>query len=72
MADEDTVLIVIDPQMVGHLGVRVTVMEALTGIRASSLTSPSGVSKVEATRRRLESCGVAIVRSMELLETRPT
>ena len=47
-------------QMVGHLGVRVTVIEALTGVRASSLTSPSGVSKVEATRRRLESCGVAV------------
>ena len=48
-------------RMVRDRGAQVTVVEALTGVRASSLLSSSGVSKVEATGRRLESAGVAII-----------
>lgn len=47
--------------MVRERGVRVTVIEALTGIRASSqIPGPSGVSRVESTRRHLESSGVEL------------
>jgi nicotinamidase-related amidase len=43
-------------------GVRVTVIEALTGSRASShARGASGVSRVEATRRLLKAAGVALV-----------
>ena len=51
-------------RMVRDRGARVTVIEALTGVRASSLLPP-GLSRVEATIRQLESYGVAIVRPGE-------
>jgi len=44
-------------------GVRVAVIEPLTGSRVSShLPGPSGLSRVEATRRHLEAAGVELVR----------
>ena len=49
-------------RMVRDRGARVTVIEALTGVRASSVLSP-GVSRVEATIRELESSGVAVTRA---------
>jgi nicotinamidase-related amidase len=49
-------------EMVRARGIQVTVIEALTGSRASShLPGPSGVSRVEMTRRYLESVGVEVV-----------
>jgi nicotinamidase-related amidase len=49
-------------EMVRARGVRVTVIEALTGSRASShVPGASGVSRVEATRRHLEGAGVEVV-----------
>ena len=49
-------------QMVRERGVRVAVVEALTGIRASShVPGASGVSRVESTRRDLETAGVEVV-----------
>ena len=51
-------------RMVRDRGAQVAVMEALTGVRASSLRS-AGVSRVETTRRQLESCGVEIIRHVE-------
>ena len=49
-------------EMVRARGVRVTVIEALTGSRASShIPGASGVSRVEATRRRLETAGVEVI-----------
>ena len=48
-------------EMVRGRGVRVTVIEALTGIRASShVAGASGVSRVESTRRHLETAGVEL------------
>jgi nicotinamidase-related amidase len=44
-------------------GVRVAVIEPLTGSRASShVQGASGVSRMEATRRELESAGVEVIR----------
>lgn len=49
-------------EMVRARDARVTVIEALTGIRASShLPGPSGISRVEATRRLLASAGVEVI-----------
>ena len=49
-------------EMVRARGVRVTVIEALTGIRASSqVPGPSGLSRVESTRRTLQAVGVEVV-----------
>ena len=49
-------------EMVRARDVRVTVIEELTGIRASShVPGASGVSRVEATRRQLESAGVEVI-----------
>jgi nicotinamidase-related amidase len=49
-------------EMVRACGVRVTVIEALTGIRASShVPGASGVSRVEATRRQLAGAGVEVI-----------
>lgn len=49
-------------EMVRARGVRVTVVEALTGIRASSqVPGPSGLSRVESTRRTLQAVGVEVV-----------
>lgn len=49
-------------EMVRARGVRVTVVEALTGIRASSqVPGPSGISRVESTRRTLQAVGVEVV-----------
>ncbi|HVQ12898.1 MAG TPA: isochorismatase family protein [Vicinamibacterales bacterium] len=49
-------------EMVRARGVRVTVVEALTGSRASShVPDASGVSRVEATRRALETAGVEVI-----------
>ncbi len=49
-------------EIVRGRGVRVTVIEALTGSRASSyVPGASGVSRVEATRRHLEGVGVELV-----------
>ena len=43
-------------------GVGVTVIEAFTGSRASShVRGPSGVSRIESTRRRLETSGVEVI-----------
>jgi nicotinamidase-related amidase len=51
---------------VGDRGVRVAVIEELTGSRASSyLLGASGLSRVELTRRRLRSVGVELVRDVE-------
>jgi len=48
-------------EMVRARGVHVTVIEALAGSRASShVPAASGVSRVEATRRHLESAGVEL------------
>ena len=48
--------------MVRGRGVCVTVIEAFTGSRASSyVPGPSGVSRVEWTRRRLETSGVELI-----------
>ena len=53
-------------EMVRARGVRVTVIEALTGSRASSyVPGASGVSRVEATRRHLEEVGVELVSEIE-------
>ena len=47
-------------------GVRVAVIEPLTGSRVSShLPEPSGVSRVEATRRHLEAAGVELVTTLD-------
>jgi nicotinamidase-related amidase len=49
-------------EMVRARGVRVTVIEELTGSRASShVPDVSGVSRVEATRRHLEAAGVQVI-----------
>ena len=49
-------------EMVRGRGVRVAVIEALTGSRASShVCAASGVSRVESTRRFLETVGVEVV-----------
>jgi nicotinamidase-related amidase len=49
-------------EMVRGRGVGVTVIEAFTGSRASShLPGPSGVSRIESTRRRLETSGVEVI-----------
>jgi nicotinamidase-related amidase len=49
-------------EMVRARGVRVTVIEALSGSRASSyVPGASGVSRVEATRRHLEGVGIELV-----------
>jgi nicotinamidase-related amidase len=49
-------------EMVRGRGVGVTVIEAFTGSRASShLPGPSGVSRIESTRRRLEASGVEVI-----------
>jgi nicotinamidase-related amidase len=49
-------------EMVRARGVRVTVIEALTGSRASShVPGASGVSRADATRRDLESAGVEVI-----------
>jgi hypothetical protein len=48
--------------MVRTRGVRVTVVETLTGSRASShVPGASGVSRVESTRRYLQSVGVEMI-----------
>jgi hypothetical protein len=47
-------------------GVRVAVIEPLTGSRASShVRGPSGVSRMDATRQALEKAGVEVVRALE-------
>ena len=49
-------------EMVRNRGVLVSVIEALTGSRASSyMPDESGASRVESTRRHLESVGVEVV-----------
>jgi len=49
-------------EMVRGRGVGVTVVEAFTGSRASSyVPGLSGVSRLESTRRRLESSGVEVI-----------
>lgn len=49
-------------EMVRERGVTVTVIEALTGSRTSSyMPDASGASRVESTRRHLESVGVEVV-----------
>ena len=49
-------------EMVQGHGVGVTVIEAFTGSRASSyMPGPSGESRVESTRRRLETSGVEVI-----------
>jgi len=49
-------------EMVRDRGVRVAVIETLTGTRASShLPGASGMSRVESTRRHLQSIGVELV-----------
>jgi nicotinamidase-related amidase len=49
-------------EMVRGRGVRVAIVEALTGSRVSShVPGASGVSRVESTRRHLESAGVELV-----------
>lgn len=48
--------------MVRHRGIRVAVVETLTGSRASShVAGPSGLSRMEATRRQLQNAGVEVV-----------
>ncbi len=49
--------------VVGGAGIRVSVAEALTGARASSLVRTAGVSRVDRTRDELRSAGVAIIAS---------
>jgi nicotinamidase-related amidase len=52
--------------MVRGRGVRVAVIEPLTGSRASShVPGTSGMSRMDATRRRLEGAGVEIVREFD-------
>jgi nicotinamidase-related amidase len=52
-------------EMVRERGVHVAVVEALTGIRASSqVPGASGVSRVESTRHTLETAGVEVVRDV--------
>ena len=47
-------------------GVRVAVIEPLTGSRASShLPGPSGLSRVEATRKQLEAAGVEVITTLD-------
>ena len=49
-------------EMVRGRGVGVTVIEAFTGSRVSSyVPGPSGVSRIESTRRRLETSGVEVI-----------
>lgn len=49
-------------ELVRERGVRVAVIEALTGTRASShVPGTSGISRIESTRRQLESAGVELV-----------
>jgi nicotinamide mononucleotide (NMN) deamidase PncC len=49
-------------QALRERGVRVAVVEALTGSRASShLPGASGVSRMESTRRQLAAAGVEVV-----------
>ena len=52
-------------RLVSDRGVQVVVVESLTGVRASSRYPASGLSRVEATRQRLEGCGVLVIRETE-------
>jgi nicotinamidase-related amidase len=53
-------------EMVRPRGVRVTVIERLTGSRASShAPGASGISRVEATRRHLETAGVEVIADVQ-------
>lgn len=58
-------------EMVRARGIRVTVVEALTGSRASShVPGPSGVSRVDTTRRQLVSAGVEVITEAPLSPSR--
>lgn len=58
-------------EMVRGRGVRVAVIETLTGSRASShVPGASGISRVESTRRFLETAGVELVNEADGLSTR--